>query len=239
MPEHHGRRGAGHLGDRGRVPAAAGARGADRDAGARLDGAAGVEHPRRVHRRRARQPGRRLRRVQPARARLQRPGVGDDAARRTARAPAHPAGPPGLGAVPHQLLRAGLGFLPGPGHPGRAAGRRLRGPDRLHPRGRPPHLRRARGPRAGSRRGDRLLPRLPPVAGQRQPGRHRGGDVPGAGAGGTDAVLHVPVPVRARHHRGHHLAGPQRGACGTGQARPGAGLRGRPGPADLQTEQAR
>ncbi len=68
---------------------------------------------------------------------------------------------------------------------------------------------------------------------------HRGGHVPGPRAGRADAVLHLPVHLRARHHRGDHLAGPQRGAGGTGQARPRTGLRGRLGPTDVQTEQAR
>ncbi len=42
-----------------------------------------------------------------------------------------------------------------------------------------------------------------------------------------------------RHHRGDHLAGPQRGAHRPGQARPRAGLRRGHGTADVQAEQTR
>lgn len=38
--------------------------------------------------------------------------------------------------------------------------------------------------------------------------KHRSGDVPGPRPRAGDAVLHLPVHLRARHHRGDHLAGP-------------------------------
>ena len=57
---------------------------------------------------------------------------------------------PALVPVPDQLLRAGLGLLPRAGHARRAARRRLRGVHRLHSGRRPPHLRRARRARARS-----------------------------------------------------------------------------------------
>ena len=139
-------------------------------------------------------------------------------------------GPPGLGAVPHQLLPAGRGGSAWPRTPW------TRMPDgeyevRIDSTLADGHLTYAEHvrSRAGRRRGDRLLPRLPPVARQRQPGRHRGGDVLARALAEANAVLHLPVHLRARHHRGDHLAGPQRGAGGAGQARARAGLRRRPG----------
>ena len=60
------------------------------------------------------------------------------------------------------------------------------------------------------RGGADLLPRLPPVARQRQPLRHRGGRRAWpSGCGRLDAPLHLPLPVRPGHDRRDHLAGPQ------------------------------
>ena len=211
-------------------------------AGARLDRAAGVEHPGRLRRGPRGQPGRRLRRVQPARARLQRAGVGDRC-RWPSCAPHLHTLPdqPGLGAVPDQLLqprRGGsacaqetLDALPDGEYEVR---------DRLHARRRPPHLRRARGPRAGRRRGARLLPRLPPVAGQRQPGRHRGGDVRWP-ARWRSATPSTPTGSCSRPARSGRSPGWPATGSGSDRVRHGLVLAcaGRPGRADVQAEPAR
>ena len=129
VPEHHRRRCARHPGDRRRVRPAAGARGADRDAGARLDGAAGVEHPRRLHQ--PTPPGNRV--VDFAASSLHVVGysVPVSATMPLAELRGHLhtlPDQPDLGAVPHQLLHAeNWGFCLRPGDAGRAAGRRVRG----------------------------------------------------------------------------------------------------------------
>ena len=129
--------------------------------------------------RRRRRAGDRLPGQQPPPGQLQRAGAGDHAPGRAQGAPVHPARPPRLGALPHLLLRRALGLLRQPA-PGRQPARgRLRGLRRHHPGRRPPHLRRAPGRGRDRRRGPGQLPRLPPVAGQRQPLGDRRGQPPG------------------------------------------------------------
>ena len=186
------------------------------------------------------QPGRRLRRVQPARARLQRAGVGDHAAGRAARPPAHPAGPARPGCRTAPATTAGTGGSAWPRRPWtrcRTATTRCVIDSTLADG----HLTYAEHVVPGQVSDEVIVSCHvchPSLANDNLAGIAVA-DVPGPGAGGADAVLHLPVPVRARHHRGDHLAGPQRGAGRPGQARAGAGLRRRPGPADVQAEQAR
>ena len=78
-----------------RADPARAARGAERHAGARLDGARRVEHPRRLHRAPDGRPGRRLPRVEPPRRELQRAGAGGrcrstSSGRTCTRSPEHP-----------------------------------------------------------------------------------------------------------------------------------------------------
>ena len=91
--------------------------------GARLDGP----------RRRAR---RRLRRLEPARPQLQRPGPRHVLARRAAPASLHRPRAPGRDPLPHLLLRRELGLLPARTAARAAARGRLPGRDRLDARGR-------------------------------------------------------------------------------------------------------
>ena len=55
----------------------------------------------------------------------------------------------------------------------------------------------------------------------------------------SEAALRLPLPLRPRDHRGHHLAGPERGDGRTDRPRAGAGVRRRRRPAHLQAEPAR
>ena len=125
------------------------------------------------------------------------------AARRAARAPAHAARPPGW--IPYRtvLLQPRRGASAWRRTPLDAlAERRLRGLHRLDAGGRAPDLRRVRAARRGRGRGAGLVPRLPPVAGQRQPVGDRGGDglAPGwrAHASGAYTYRFVFVPGHDR-----------------------------------------
>ena len=119
---------------------------------------------------------------------------------------------PDLDPVPHVVLRPRLGLLP---QPARSSTRWSPGEyevvHRLHARAGAPHLRRARraGPRR--RRDPDLEPRLPSVAGRRQPAAASRSSrrSPGALLGAAAAAPHVPVPVRTGHDRRHHVARPQ------------------------------
>ena len=97
-----------------------------------------------------------------------------------------------------------------------------------------------RDPRRLARRGDRQRARLPPVAGQRQPvrhrRRHRAGQVP---ARPGPAALHLPLPVRTGHHRLDRLAQPESRRLAPDPARAGADRAGRRRPAGLQADPAR
>ena len=90
-----------------------------------------------------------------------------------------------------------------------------------------------------ARRGADLLPRLPPVALQRQPLRDRRRDLPRAGAGRMpDAVL-LPLPVHPGHDRLDHLARAQRGRAGGSSTGSCSTCVGDAGQADLQAQPAR
>ena len=169
LPQHHRQRAAADARADRRADPARGARGADRDAGARLDVPQEWNIAGRLDRRPGRRARRRLRRLEPARARLQRPRARAAAARRAEGAPVHAAGAPGPDPVPQLLLQPELGLLPAAPRARVAARGRVRGLHRLDARGRLADLR--RGVRAGRDRGRgaRLRLRLPPVAGERQP----------------------------------------------------------------------
>ena len=111
LPQHHRRRVAGDAAtSSARVIPLELARGAVRHAGARLDRAARVEHPRRLHRRRQRASAwSTSARSQPARRQLQRARARADVARRAAAAPAHAARPARSGSrtAPRTTTRPG------------------------------------------------------------------------------------------------------------------------------------
>ena len=139
-------------------------------------------------------------RAQPAPGQLQRPGARPPAARRAAAAPAHAARPPGLDPLPDQLLPPRLGLLP---HRAAAAledGGVRRG-RRLLPRARRAGLRRAGGARRERRGGDRHLPRLPSLPGQRQPVAASPSPSSSLRSCGPAAPALLPLPLRARHDR--------------------------------------
>ncbi len=100
---------------------------------------------------------------------------------------------------------------------------RLRGGDRLHARRRRADLRRMpRARRDRGRRGADLRPRLPPLARQRQPLGHRGGDrARSAGCSRGQPPAQLPLPLHPRHHRLDHLAGAERGPARRHPPRPG------------------
>ena len=150
--------------------------------GLRLDGAARMEHPRRLYQELARRAGRRFPALKPARGELQRAGARQHVAGRAAAAPASrcPISPTGFPIAPPTTRRPGASAC------ATASWRQL-------PRGR--STRSASTPRwrtgsltygeclpAGSlgRGSAALVPRLPSVALQRQPVRPRRGDLPGA-----------------------------------------------------------
>ena len=172
--------------DRGRRPAnarhrrradfARAHRGADRHSGLRLDGAAGMEHPRRLARRAPRgasatSPTRTCTFSVTACRSTERLSL-DELRPHLFSDPERPEVIPYRTSyhnenwgfcLPHERARA-------------AARRRVRGRDRLDPRGREPDLRGARRPRRERRRSAAVDLRLPPLAGQRQPLGHRAAD---------------------------------------------------------------
>ena len=125
---------------------------------------------------------------------------------------------PGLDPLPHLLLPGGVGVLRQQRQLRGARGRRVRGRHRLLARGRRADLRRvpARGRDRG--RGADLVPRLPPVALQRQPLRHRARDAPRRASGRVPAQLLVPLPVHPGDDRLDHLARAQRGTGPSGSS---------------------
>ncbi len=95
--------------------------------------------------------------------------------------------------------------------------------------------RRARARRRVGRRGSLLDPLLSPVARQRQPLRHGGGDGarrPPRGAAAAPALL--PLPLPARHHRRDHVAGDEPRKVRADPSRPRARRAGRAGRLSLQ-----
>ena len=81
-----------------------------------------------------------------------------------------------------------------------------------------------------------LQSHLPSVARQRQPVGRGGGHVLGQGARRHGAQVHLPLPLRPRHHRRNHLAGPQRGDHRTDPRWSRPGLRRGHRPHRLQAE---
>ena len=148
----------------------------DRHAGLRLDGAARVAPARGPHHGARRPAHRRRRRPQPAPAQLQRPVPRPRRARRARAPPLHAARPARPDPVSHELLQGAVGLLPAPRLVETSARRRVRSRRRYRALRRQPHLRRARPRRRVGRGGAALDPLLPPVARQRQPLRHGGGD---------------------------------------------------------------
>ena len=226
LPEHHGRRRPGDTPRDRRAYSAGHPRSADRHAGLRLDGAARMEHPRRLHQERQRREDRRFRQVEPACHELQRAGARAHVARRTQAAHLHLAGSTGPDPLPDVLLRGELGVLHAASAIREPARRELRGRHRFKPDGRPPHLRRVSAQGRDRGRVPAVRPRLPSFACQRQLLRHRASDPSGKAAVRPANALQLSLPVRAGHDRRHHLARPQRAACIPDQARPGA-LHGR------------
>ena len=206
---------------------------------ARLDGPPRVEHTRRLREGRGRKARHRLQRVEPARDELQRPGPATGEPRRAPRASPLDPGASGLDPVQDVLLRRELGVLRERA-PAREPHRpRVRGRDRFDARGRRPDVRRMRPRGRVHGRGPDLVPRLPSVAGQRQPLRDRGRDRPRGSAPGGATPSHLPVPVHPRHDRLDHLARQERAGAVRDQARAGPDLRRRRGLGDLQAEPAR
>ena len=220
LPQHHRRRAA-------RDARSASARscplqlhrGADRHAGLRLDGAEGVERPRRLGRRRPRASGSSTSGVEPARRELQRAGADAAQPRRAAPAPAHAARPPRPGCrTGRRYYARELGLLPQPGRRSTAL-----------PDGEYEAVIDATLDDGSLTYGECVLPGAsddeilisshvchPSLANDNLSGVAVA-DVPGPARWPTaDAPLHVPVPVRPGHHRRHHLAGAQRGRCSAG-----------------------
>ena len=137
-----------------------------RDARVRLDRSRRVERARSAHHGSGRHACGRLPRLDPARRLLQRAGARDPLARGVARAPPHPAGAAGGGAIQDFVLRAHLGLLPLTQAAARAGAGRVRGRHRLDARARQPHLCRAGDQGGGGGGGTDLDLRLSPVARQ-------------------------------------------------------------------------
>ncbi len=187
-----------------------------------------------------RSQGRRLRAIQPARRELQRAGPADPHAWTSCARTftACPNTPPGSPTRPPTTPRTGASAWP----------TRSCGPCRPESTRRSStRLSRQEASPTGSascpgRRRDEILdlqPYLPSVARQRQPLGRGGGHLPGQGARRHGTQVHLPLPVRPRHHRRDHLAGPQRGDRRTDPRWPGPGLRRGHRPHRLQAEPPR
>ena len=191
-------------------------RGPDRHAGLRLDGAAGVEHPRRLDqgpRRPARSSTSRSRNLHVVNYSV--PVHEQAAAGGAAAAPVHPAGPAGPDPLPHLLLQGDLGLLPAP-PPAWSSCRRASTRSASTRRWQDGSLTYGECllPGESEREVLSLVPRLPSVALQRQPVGHRGDDRAGPRAPGpAAAALLLPLPLHPGDDRLDHLAGPQRGAA--------------------------
>ena len=132
-----------------------------------------------------------------------------------------------------------LGVLRQPAAGRQPARRRVRGLHRLDAGRRPPHLRRAPDP--GARPTTRCWSPATSATRRWPTTTSRGSPWPPGWPGcwpGAAALL-VPLPVRPRHDRLDHLAGPQRGPARPDPPRPGPGLRRRPGRVHLQAQPPR
>ena len=244
LPEHHRRRPPRDARRRSaRDGSRRDARGADRHGRPRLDGAAGVEHPRRL--------GRRTRAASGSSTSGRRTCTSSTTAcrsatrmlaRRAAAAPAHACPITRTGfRTGRPTTREDWGFCLSQRRARRAARRRVRGRSstpRLEP-GRltygeccPPGSVRRRGPDLGHV--------CHPVARQRQPLGHRAlATLAGAGARRREPPLHVPVPLRARARSARSPGWRATRTARADPARPGARLRRRRRAGDLQAQPAR
>ena len=197
---------------------------ADRHAGLRLDGAARVEHPRRLDQGPVRPQGGRLPALATSTSSTTACRSTRAAARGAAGAPVHAARQPGPDPLPHLLLQGGLGLLPGP-HDLLEAARRGSTRSASTRRSTDGALTYGECFLPGETEREVLLstPRLPSVAGQRQPLRDRGDDRGSprelaARAARRYSYRFLFIPG---HDRLDHLARPQRGARRADRARPG------------------
>ena len=154
-----------------------------------------------------REEDRRHRRAQPASGQLQRPIPRHAVAGRVAPAPLLAARPAGLDPLPHAVFQVGLGLLPDRPPAAVAPAGQLRSVRGHRPGAGLAHLRGVCAARRERRGSARLHPRLPPLAGQRQPVGHLDRHLAGQDAGRTaQAPLHLSLRVHSGHHRRHCLA---------------------------------
>ena len=196
-------------------------RGADRHGRARLDGAAGVEHPRRLGRGRAAASGSSTSGSPTSTSSTTAfPSARASDSAELRPAPAHAARPARLDPVPDVLLRRRTGASASPTASSSAL-----------PEGEYEVVIDATLADGSLTYGECLLPGratggdpdlgpcLPSVARQRQPLGARAARRPGAASWpGSRAALHLPLPLRPRDDRLDHLAGPQRSGRSPGSA---------------------
>ena len=136
------------------------------------------------------------------------------------------------------VLRPAMGLLPRARRPRPLHRRRLRRRDRRVARARFVDLRRVLASGSRRRRGAPLVPRVPPLARERQPLGHRAGRVRRCCLPRRAAPLLVPASVHAGHHRLDRLARAQRAAPRAHPTRSRAHRSRRPGALHLQEEPA-